>query len=118
MLWCLPGHPGDKRESLTLMVQLLQEQRPLGVSSFLWAGEEVTVSLIPTALLTSIAGRLRLTASVVVSIYKRLAPLNTHSSLERHANVFIAEDYPSCAQGLRVFCSKHKWAGKSGGKSS
>lgn len=70
----------------------LQEQRPMGVSSFLWTGEMVRISLIPAALLTSILRRLMLTASVVVSIYKRQAPLKTHSSLEHHADVFIAEE--------------------------
>lgn len=71
------------------------------MSSFLWAREEVTEL---TALLMSISGRLGLTASVVVPLYKRLAPL---SVVEHHANVFTA-DYLSRAQGLRVFCSKHK----------
>lgn len=102
-------------ESLTVVVPLFGS--PLGVSSFLYAGEKVAGSLLPAALLRSISGRLRLTASVVVSIYTRLAPLTAHSSVQHRANVSIA-DFPSRAQGRWVLCSEHERAARSGGKRS
>lgn len=65
---------GDSLDTLRVRGEWLTHgtrlQEPMGVSSFLWAGEMVRISLIPTALLTSILMRL-ITASVVISIYKR-----------------------------------------------
>lgn len=66
-----------KGDFLTLLVQFFRSRDLWGMSSFLWAGKEGTVSVLSTALLARISGRLRVTASVVVPIYRGQAPLNT-----------------------------------------
>lgn len=110
MLCCLHGHPGDKGTILSPHTAAFQEQRPFGVTS-------------------SGLGRRWLSTYCPFNKHFREIEANSFSCCLYLSEVSTA-NHPfsggaSCwcvhcrlPWGLWVFCSKHKWAGKSGRKYS